>query len=570
MRLFQILLLFAITFIVFGNNTVFADNRDRKGSKSPEKTEQSVFNGQRIERRNAAIALKIPDNFPLGIVSSIRIDDFALLKAVNIEIHIAHPHIGDLLVQLECPNGRIATLHNRDGGRKKNLDAIYRVTECNNSQAAGNWKLRISDNAPSAAGSLLSWKIRIAADKTHEPLFRISGIKDWYLIGNAITPGNDSLNVRIDVNGKVESVEASIDAGPGRQLTKTVAGFDGRLDISQLPPGVHAVSLAADGNPVPFAHLQFHRSHPLYVLMTTDWDSSDSLDSILLLHEKLHEEHPGLKFTHFLGPYTFTDPDVSQARQTYLANWLIRLRATYQDEIGLHIHPFCNFVNTVPGVPCRFKPSDSYDKGDTTGYTVLSSAYSESEYLKMLKAADTLFNAHGLGKPTAFRTGSWAANGGVLKALAEDGFVADSSANNWARIEESQYEDNGMLYKWNRQHWKPITDISQPYYPNSLNPAIAGNPVIPILEIPDNGSLVDYVTGDEMIEIFNVNWFGTPLQRPVTFVMGFHPVSYSLGYHRRIEKALAHIDSFLASNGEGPVVYESVSRLSRVFENFPR
>ena len=81
---------------------------------------------------------------------------------------------------------------------------------------------------------------------------------------------------------------------------------------------------------------------------------------------------------------------------------------------------------------------------------------------------------------------------------------------------------------------------------------------------------MDYVTGDEMIEIFNVNWSGTPLLSPKTFVMGFLPVSYSLGYHRRIEKVLAHIDSFLASNGEGPVVYESVSRMSRVFKDLPR
>jgi subtilisin-like proprotein convertase family protein len=570
MRWFHCLLLFAAVYSVFGNAIVSADNHGSKGSKFSGKAKQSVSTEQYIERRSATIPIKIPDNFPLGIVSTITFDDFALLKVVTVEIHIAHPQIGDLLVQLECPNGQVVTLHDRSGGRKKNLDAAYRVTECDNSHAAGNWKLRITDNAPSAAGSLLSWKLHSTADKTHEPLFRISGVKDWYLIGNGITPGNDSLNVRVDVSGKVGSLETVIDGGPGRQLTKTVAGFDGAIDISQLPPGLHTLTLAAEGSKSPFAKLHFRHSHPLYVLMTTDWDSSDSEDSILQLHEKLHTQHPGLKFTHFFGPYTFTDPTVSKARQAYLTDWLMRLRAAYQDEIGLHIHPFCNFVNTVPGVPCRFKPSDSYDKGDTTGYTVLSSAYSESEYLKLLKAADTLFTAHGLGKPTAFRTGSWAANAGTLRALAEDGFVADSSANNWARIEESQYEDNGMLYKWNRQHWKPITDISQPYYPSAHNPAIAGNPAIPILEIPDNGSLVDYVTGDEMIEIFNVNWSGTPLLRPATFVMGFHPVSYSLGYHRRIEKALAHIDSFLASNGEGPVVYESVSHISRVFKDLPR
>jgi len=36
---------------------------------------------------------------------------------------------------------------------------------------------------------------------------------------------------------KTELIEAVIDKGPGRQLTKTVAGFEGAIDISQLPPG---------------------------------------------------------------------------------------------------------------------------------------------------------------------------------------------------------------------------------------------------------------------------------------------------------------------------------------------
>ena len=403
-----------------------------------------------------------------------------------------------------------------------------------------------------------------------DPLFRISGVKKWYLISNAITPGNNSLNIHIGVSGKVESIAAAINGGPSLPLTKTEARFNGTLDISDLPPGKHVLYLTANGNRAPFTKLYFRRTHPLYVLLTTDWDSSDSQDSILRLHEKLHAEHPELKFTHFFGPYTFTDRTVSKMRQAYLADWLIRLRSTYQDEIGLHIHPFCNFVNTVSEVPCRFKPSDSYDKGDTTGYTVLSSAYSESEFLKLLRAADALFNAHGMGKPTAFRTGSWAANSNVLKALAMDGFVADSSANNWERIEESRHDGNGMLYTWNRLHWKPISDLSQPYYPNQSNPATGGKPTLPILEVPDNGSLVDYVTGDEMIEIFNANWSGTPLLRPTTFVFGFHPVSYSLGFHRRIKKTLKYIDKFLASNGEGPVVYESISHISPVFKELSR
>jgi subtilisin-like proprotein convertase family protein len=570
MRLFSIILLAVIFLTLINHHSVFADNRSRNSAKPLETVKLSGLTGRRVDDAFNDSPVKIPDNFSLGIISSIRHDEFAYLKTVTVDIHIAHPHIGDLLVHLECPNGQVVTLHNRKDSQRKNLNATYRVTECEKSQVVGNWRLRISDNAPLGMGSLLSWRLHITKDNVHEPLFRIGGVQDWYLIGNSITPGNNSFKVHVGVAGKVKSIAASIDEGNNQPLILEGDEFTGTIDISQLPPGVHSLSLAADGCQLPFATLQFRRSHPLYVLMTTDWDSPDSQDSILRLHEILHTEHPGLKFTHFFGPYTFTDPAISSVRRSTLVDWLISLHATYQDEIGLHIHPFCNFVNTVPGVSCLLKPSDSYNQGDSTGYTVLSSAYSQSDYLKLLRAADTLFTDHGLGKPTAFRTGSWAANAETLKALAADGFVADSSANNWARIEESRHDGNGMLYQWNRENWKSINDISQPYYPSAPNPAIAGNPSIPILEIPDNGSMVDYVTGDEMIEIFDNNWFGKPLLRSTTFVLGFHPVSYSLGFHRRIEKALAHIDQFLASNGEGPVVYESVSRMSRVFEDLPR
>ncbi|NOT85125.1 MAG: hypothetical protein HOP02_10210 [Methylococcaceae bacterium] len=514
---------------------------------------------------NSSVSTKIPDNFALGIISTLRFDKFALLDNLKVSVHIAPPRIGDLLVQLQCPNGHLVTLHNRVGGTRHNLNVTYHVSDCENIQVAGDWKLRISDNVQGAAGSLLSWTMHSTAHKSTNALFHIGSIKGWTLIGNAITPGDNQLNVQVETLGKVESLAVSIDKGSTQALTATGAGFAALVDISQLPPGEHTLSLTANDSQTPFATLPFQRSHPLYVLMTTDWDSADSADSILRLHDKLHVEHPVLKFTHFFAPYTFTDPSVTPTRRAELVDWLLRLARDYQDEIGLHIHPFCNFVNTVPGVRCRFKPSDSYDKGDPTGYTVLSSAYSEQEYLQLLKAADALFTAHGLGKPTAFRTGSWAANAGTLKALVTDGFVVDSSANNWARIDEAQHEDNSMLWKWNRQHWRPINDTSQPYYPNTENPALANQPVLPILEIPDNGSLVDYVTGTEMIDIFNANWVGRPLVHPTTFVMGFHPVSYGQGFHQRIEKALAHIDYYLAATGEGPVVYESASHVAKVF-----
>lgn len=401
---------------------------------------------------------------------------------------------------------------------------------------------------------------------TPGPLLRVSGVRKWYLIGNALTPGNDEVQLRVVTDSRIRSVEAFIDNQPKGLLSQTPVGFDGAINISDLAPGKHSLQLFAEGSSKLSLKKFFYRSHPYYALLTTDWDSSDSRDSVLKLHEKLHAEHPALKITHFLGPYTFTDPKVSTVRQAYLANWMIRLRTSFQDEIGLHIHPFCNFVNIVSGVYCRFKPSDTYKRGDSSGYTVLSSAYSETEFLRLLKAADALFIAHGLGKPTSFRTGSWAANAQTLKALAAGGFVADSSANNWVRIkEESENDGNGVLYKWNHQHWTAINDRSQPYFPAELNPMTNGMPTISILEVPDNGSLVDYVTGDEMISIFKSNWNGQALSNPVTYVFGFHPVSYNKTFHKRIEKTLSYIDQFLAANDNGPVIYETLSNIARVF-----
>jgi hypothetical protein len=70
---------------------------------------------------------------------------------------------------------------------------------------------------------------------------------------------------------------------------------------------------------------RFYRSHPYYALLTTDWDSADSKNSVLKRHLQLHQEHPTIKVTHFLGPYTFTDPQVSAKWKTYLANWMLDL-----------------------------------------------------------------------------------------------------------------------------------------------------------------------------------------------------------------------------------------------------
>ena len=60
--------------------------------------------------------------------------------------------------------------------------------------------------------------------------------------------------------------------------------------------------------------------------------------------------------------------------------------------------------------------------------------------------------------------------------------------------------------------WAPIGDTSQPYYPN-MNDALSPTaPTLSLLEVPDNGIMVDYVSVEEMQDIFAANWDGTPLE----------------------------------------------------------
>jgi hypothetical protein len=399
----------------------------------------------------------------------------------------------------------------------------------------------------------------------NDPAFSISGVRAWYLVGNALTAGHETLQIAVVAPAGVATIDLWIDDHPGVRLAATATDHRQVVDIAHLEPGEHEVLLAADGSDTAFARLTFLRSHPLYVLVSTDWDDPDNADMSLARQEQLHTAHEELRLTHFVGPYTFTDPDVAPSRVDILVGWLAGMRDTYDDEIGVHIHPYCSFVETA-GVPCRTQPSFVYPAGDATGYTVVLASYGEAELATLLATADELLSAHGLGKPTSFRAGGWAADLSTLRALAAAGYVVDSSANNWARLEEWDGSPPGAtLYEWNQEHWATIGDTSQPYYPSAEDILTPGSPHVGLLEVPDNGILVDYVTTEEMIDIFSANWAGGPLATPTVYQIGFHPPNFNEAYRRAIDDTLTHVDRYRASADDGPVVYATLSELVQVW-----
>lgn len=388
----------------------------------------------------------------------------------------------------------------------------------------------------------------------------------WTLIGNPITEGDDTLELTAALPPDARVLHAWIgDAYAGRADVVSQDTGALSLDISALPAGHHRVVVAVDDASAALGAATFRRSHPFYILVTNDWDDPNNPDPTLERQERLHENHPELVMTHFVGPYTFTTPLVTSSRKKRLAEWVTGQRDTYGDEIGVHIHPYCHFV-LAAGVSCRAQPSFAYAAGDLTGYSVYLSAYTEKETLTLAQKAIEIFESNGLGRPTSFRAGGWTAQLHTLRALQSAGFSADSSANNWRRLEEWADVPGAGLYQWNKENWSTIDETSQPYFPSSSDILSDEPPTLSILEVPDNGILVDYVTANEMVEMFHTNYDDFAHDFPRVYVIGYHPPNFDETFFERIDDALTHFDGYLHASDFGPVVYETVTPIAELWK----
>lgn len=388
----------------------------------------------------------------------------------------------------------------------------------------------------------------------NDPAFTARGVRSWYLIGDGATPAQDQLTAIVTAPAGSQFVDAYVPGLPPVRMTRQADGFAMQTSIATLEAGAHDVLFSANGADDAFAKITIRRSAAYYVMVTTDYDFAEPGNTSLMYVERLHAEHPEMVMTHFWAPYTYTDPAVTAQRRDQLDAWLLRMRDSEGDEIGLHIHPYCHFVEAA-GQTCITDQSTVYPAGDTSGYTIKLSAYGRAPMSALIAHAHALFAQRGLGTPVTFRAGGWTADIHTLHALADNGYVADTSALNWIHIQE-EWPD-AELYRWNMENWRTIDDTSQPYYPSTTN-ALGSEPAptLPMLEVPDNGVMIDYVSVAQMNAIFDANWDGDPLPTPRTLMMGFHPApGMSASEHYRVDQFLDRADMHLAARDLGPVVY---------------
>lgn len=257
----------------------------------------------------------------------------------------------------------------------------------------------------------------------------------------------------------------------------------------------------------------------LYV--TVDWEGLSLDDENLEAIREFRRKHPHIAMLHLLNPVYFLQPGIDTAGTA------AKIRSTLLpgDEHGLHLHGWKSLVERCE-LPYRSEPSFSgtpevCDSGDC-GYSVsLEYAYSEYELATLVGCSAGLLVQQGFNRPRSFRAGGWQLGPKLAAALLNNGFVFDSSrtvpqlvANRWG-------ETSNLMQMVKVLHADGAI-LDQPY---ELLPGL--------MEYPNNASLADYTSTDQLVEIFKT----LVANGKTVMVLGFHQES-AFNYLNRLADAI--------------------------------
>ena len=120
----------------------------------------------KVEQQNTQ-SQAIPDDDAAGIGSSLSFTEHGTVHTLDVTVDITHTYIGDLRVELLAPSGQRAILHNKTGGRTRDL--LLQVNSADSPQLAqlageplhGNWVLRVADLEGLDTGTLNRWALKM-------------------------------------------------------------------------------------------------------------------------------------------------------------------------------------------------------------------------------------------------------------------------------------------------------------------------------------------------------------------------------------------------------------------------
>ncbi|NER83308.1 MAG: S8 family serine peptidase [Leptolyngbya sp. SIO1D8] len=121
-----------------------------------------------VVEQSESVPVSIPDNRAEGVVRSLQFRDRGTVQDLYVEVRLEHDFLGDVMVHLRLPSGRLLLLQGRTLGTQQQLEQRYDLSntpilmQAIGENAAGTWRLQVSDRAPGHTGQLLGWQLNLA------------------------------------------------------------------------------------------------------------------------------------------------------------------------------------------------------------------------------------------------------------------------------------------------------------------------------------------------------------------------------------------------------------------------
>ncbi len=275
----------------------------------------------------------------------------------------------------------------------------------------------------------------------------------------------------------------------------------------------------------------------IVIIVSVDWEGRDLENSNLTKFKQFRDNYPNVPLLQFLNAAYYTKPGANTTDVTSKINSVL----LPIDEHGLHIHGWKTLFEEAGVVHHRFPgwwygdTLSDYDCSFDCGHEIAISDYTKDELCKVIQFSQDKHTAQGFEKATSFRTGGWMGRTNVLEALVEKGFQYDHSSSPTHLITgPGEIPENTLLVGWLKDMWKDITITSQPY-----------EIISDLIEVPDNGCLADYMTGNDMLDVFkeNVKLYKNDTSRVYYVSIGFHQET-AYNYIARVADAIDLITEY--------------------------
>jgi hypothetical protein len=291
----------------------------------------------------------------------------------------------------------------------------------------------------------------------------------------------------------------------------------------------------------------------IVVVISVDWEGRSLLPENLQHMAAFRRKHPDVPMQHFLNAAYYTRPGIDADDTTRAIHEVL----APDDDHGLHIHAWQSLLEAAGA-----EASDIYgflrDDGRVAraaddwgfypaeaGYDIPIEDLGVDSLEKIIETSRRILVEQRFRNPVAFRAGAWVSGRKVQQSLAKTGFVLDCSAVDVDPV--VRRFGNIPLCERLRGLWPAINHTSQPF--------LTTTPAGPLWQVPNNASLVDYLTAEEVVEIFESNaacWERVP-QRNWFVSTGFHQETARV-FLSRLDQAIVAMKR-LARQRQWPLIF---------------